>query len=107
MRATAHLAYWSNRQLAYTQILALWGHSGLWRIEDAQIILDRREREEIANALDVSLDDMFKEKSEHDYELAQCFECRGHFENENNKKKILDLFDTYCDIQEMLTDSRV
>ena len=53
------------------------------------------------------LDDMFKEKSEHDYELAQCFECRGHFENENNKKKILDLFDTYCDIQEMLTDSRV
>ena len=29
MRAAAYLAYWSNRQPAYTQILALWGHSGL------------------------------------------------------------------------------
>ena len=29
MRAAANLAYWSNRQPAYTPILALWGHSGL------------------------------------------------------------------------------
>ena len=101
--------YLWEKKIASSDFAENLGYSivDLWRIEDAQIILERREREEIANALDVSLDDMFKEKSEHDYELAQCFECRGHFENENNKKKILDLLDTYCDIQEMLTDSRV
>lgn len=80
--------------------------SDMWRIEDARVILDQTEREDIANALHVSVEEMFEEKSEEQYELAECFECRGHFADKNNKKRILDLFDTYCDVQEMLTDSK-
>ena len=78
----------------------------LWRIEDARVRLDRSEREEIAKALRLSVEEMYVEKAESDYELAECFECRGHFVDPKNKEKILDLLDTYCDVQEMLVDSK-
>ena len=38
------------------------------------------------------------------YENAGCFECRGEFSSPENKKIILDLFDTYCDVQEVLAE---
>lgn len=79
----------------------------LWRIESARVFLDSSECEDIAAALGISLEDMYVEQSEENYENAGCFECRGCFENSANKKKILDLFDTYCDIQEMLFESKV
>ncbi len=37
-------------------------------------------------------------------EDVACLECRGEFSSEENKKKILDLFDTYCDVQEVLAE---
>lgn len=80
--------------------------SDLWRIEDARALLGKAECQEIADALQVSLDEMYQERAEVDYERAECFECRGHFENPDNKKVILDLFDTYCDVQEMLADAK-
>lgn len=79
----------------------------LCRIEDARAYLEQTEKEAIANAIGLTLEEMYEEKDEAEYELAGCFECRGYFSDLNNKKLILDLFDVYCDVQEMLIDSRV
>lgn len=101
--------YLWKQKLDRTEFAKNLGYSlaDLWRIEDARVMLDRTEKKEIARALNVPLEEMLEEKTQQEYELAECFECRGHFESMDNKKKILDLFDAYCDIQEMLADLKV
>ena len=72
------------------------------KIKDARLFLPREDMESIANVLRVSVDDLLDEelcKGEKD----PLIECRGEFSSEENKDKILDLFDAYCDIQEMLS----
>lgn len=74
------------------------------RITDARLFLTTEEKLEIANALNVTLDDLYQLQDEKIYEKAGCLECRGEFSKPENKKKILDLFDIYCDIQELLAE---
>lgn len=74
------------------------------RIIDARLFLTRQEREKIANALNVTIDTLYQVQDDKIYERAGCLECRGEFSDPEYKKKILDLFDTYCDIQELLEE---
>ena len=75
------------------------------RFFDARIFLDDEERENIARVLDTTVEDLYKD-SENSLE-GNYIEYRGHFLSENNKKKILDLFDAYCDIQEILIEEGI
>ena len=74
----------------------------LQEIMDARVILDHQTRECIAKQLGVDEAVMYEQRPEASYIAAGCMECRGSFEHSDNKKLILDLFDIYCDIQEVL-----
>lgn len=74
------------------------------RIMDARLFLTMEERDEIATALGVTLDELYQVQDDKIYEWAGCLECRGEFSKPEYKKKILDLFDTYCDVQELLAE---
>jgi hypothetical protein len=69
---------------------------------DARLFLDDEERENIARVLNTTVENLYREtepKGEGNY-----IEYRGSFSSEDNKNKILDLFDAYCDIQEILIE---
>lgn len=72
------------------------------RIMDARLFLTTEEKEKIAHALGVEPDALYKVQDDKTYESVGCLECRGEFSLPEHKKKILDLFDTYCDVQELL-----
>lgn len=74
------------------------------KMMDARLFLDRQEQQQIADTLNVPLDVMYEPQKDHIYESVGCFECRGEFSTADNKKVILDLFDVYCDIQEVLVE---
>lgn len=94
-----------EKNLCSEALAAQLGYSmqELLRIMDARLFLTTEEKENIARALDVTLDDMYQVQSNQRYQSAGCLECRGEFSRPENKKKILDLFDIYCDIQEVLS----
>ena len=74
----------------------------LQEIMDARVILDQQARGKIASQLGVDEEAMYEQRSEDSYMAAGYMECRGRFEDTENKKLILDLFDIYCDMQEVL-----
>lgn len=72
---------------------------------DARLFLDDTERENIARVLGTTVEDLYREvepESEDSY-----IEYRGSFSSEDHKNKILDLFDAYCDIQEILIEEGI
>ena len=71
-------------------------------IMDARVILNQQSREKIAEQLGIEEADMYERREDIAYTAAGCMECRGSFSNAQNKKLILDLFDIYCDMQEVL-----
>lgn len=74
------------------------------RIMDARLFLTMEEKEDIADVLGVTIDDLYQVQDDKTYEMAGCLECRGEFSQPEHKKKILDLFDIYCDVQEILAE---
>lgn len=74
------------------------------KMMDARIFLDREEQERVAEILGVTLEVLHQPLDDTSYEDVGCFECRGEFSTPENKKIILDLFDTYCDVQEVLAE---
>ena len=75
------------------------------KIFDARLFLDDDERENIAKALDTTIDKLYN-----DAELeteGNYIEYRGSFTSEDNKNLILDMFDAYCDIQEILIEEGI
>ncbi len=72
------------------------------RIMDARLFLTAEEKEQIAAELGVALETLYEVQADSVYENAGCYECRGEFSEPSNKKIIFDMFDTYCDIQEVL-----
>jgi len=99
----------ANRGVAMEQFAKEIGCTeyGLCQIMDARLILNTNEEEAIANALQVSLDDLYMEYSSSEYEQVGCIECRGTFSKPENKKLVLDLLDIYCDIQEVMANEIV
>lgn len=74
------------------------------KIMDARLYLDKQEQEQVAEALNVPLDILYEPQDDQLYENVGCFEYRGEFSTADNKKTIFDLFDVYCDIQEVLAE---
>ena len=72
---------------------------------DARLFLDDEERRNIASVLNTTVEDLYsagESQTEGNY-----IEYRGKFTSEDNKNKILDLFDAYCDIQEILIEEGI
>lgn len=98
--------YLKQRGLQISQLADRLGYSEyeIQKMMDARLFLDRQEQEEIAEAVGVSVDELYEVLDDKCYEEAGCLECRGEFSSAGNKKEILDLFDIYCDVQEILAE---
>lgn len=98
--------YLKQKGLQISQFANELGYSEyeVQKMMDARLFLDRQEQEEIARAVGVTVDSLYEVLEDKCYENAGCLECRGEFSTAENKKKILDLFDIYCDVQETLTE---
>lgn len=77
----------------------------LWKIMDGRLFLDEDEKEDIAKELNTTVEDLYIPRSEQQYHDAGCIECRGEFSNQDNKSRILDLLDAYCDVQELIAEN--
>lgn len=102
-----NLRFYLNRKgMQLEQLAEKLGYSKLeiQKIMDARLFLDRQEQEQVAEALDVLLDILYEPQEDQLYESIGCFECIGEFSTADNKKTILDLFDAYCDVQEVLAE---
>lgn len=99
MNKNSNVLYWAER-LGFSE-------QDLRRIFDARLFLDTKEKEEIARALGVSMENLFDDNMEIPHDERSLIEYRGAFSKKENKEKILDLFDMYCDIQELLIRERL
>lgn len=77
----------------------------LWKIMDGRCFLNTEEKEDIARELNTSVEILCTEREPEEYESVGCIECRGNFSSKQHKKEILDLFDIYCDIQELIAET--
>lgn len=98
--------YLNKREMEPEQLAKRLGYSEqeVRRIMDARLFLTTEEKEQIAAELGVTVETLYEVQEDLIYENAGCYECRGGFSQPSNKKIIFDLFDTYCDIQEVLIE---
>ncbi|MCM1264539.1 MAG: helix-turn-helix domain-containing protein [Butyrivibrio sp.] len=98
--------YLKKKEMQPEQLADRLGYSEyeIQKIMDARLFLDRQEQEQMAEVLGVSVDTLYEPLDDKCYESAGCLECRGEFSAAGNKKEILDLFDVYCDVQEVLVE---
>lgn len=98
--------YLKERNLIPEQFAQKLGYSAreIDRIMDARMFLTVDEKRQIAAELKIPVEKLYEMQVDRVYENAGCFECRGEFTNPSNKKIIFDLFDTYCDMQEVLIE---
>jgi ribosome-binding protein aMBF1 (putative translation factor) len=75
------------------------------KIFDARIFLDDEERKNIARVLDTTVENLYN--NEELEAEGNYMEYRGNFTSQDNKKLILDMFDAYCDIQEILIEEGI
>lgn len=74
------------------------------KLMDARLFLERKEKEQIAEILGVTVDALYEVLDDKSYVQAGCMECRGKFTSAEYKKEVMDLFDVYCDVQETLLE---
>ena len=98
--------YLRQKEMQPQQLAERLGYSEyeIQKMMDARLFLDKQEQEQIASVLEISLDTLYEPLGDACYESAGCLECRGEFSTAENKKEILDLFDVYCDVQEVLVE---
>lgn len=98
--------YLEQKKMSPEQLAEKLGYTEyeIQKMMDARLFLDRQEQEQIAEALDVTVDTLYEVQGDKIYEAVGCLECRGEFSVAENKKIILDLFDVYCDVQEVLAE---
>lgn len=72
------------------------------RIMGARVYVSLPEQKRIANYLKKDLSDFMVRRDSKEYENAGCYECFGDFSNPTNRDFIFNIFDLYCDVQEMI-----
>lgn len=100
-----NLKYWLHQEgIDESDFANELGYSDyeLQKIIGARLIIDQTEKQEIAAKLGKKLEEMYLVREPSEYEAVGCMECRGDFSDEENRTKVLDLFDVYCDVQETL-----
>lgn len=69
---------------------------------DSRLFADDEDVEEIAKFFDISVDELLTNHGDDAYKGEGFMHCMGKFKNPKNKEKILDIFDMYCDMKEIL-----
>ena len=69
---------------------------------DARLFSTEEDISDIAEYFHVSTDELMISKPEEEYRGEGFLHCMGNFKSQENKEKILNIFDMYCDIKEAL-----
>ena len=72
------------------------------QIIDSRLFITTQEKTEIANFLEVPLSAFSQQCKDAQLSESGYMECVGEFSCAENRNRILDMFDAYCDIQELL-----
>ena len=100
--------YMKQKGMSVSDIASKTGYSEeeIKRIIESRLFINSSEKEAFAKTLSVSTEDFSKVPSDKELEESGYMECRGKFSSTNNREKILDMFDAYCDIQELVLHAR-
>lgn len=72
------------------------------RLCDARLAVTEEDVRGIAAFFSCTADDLFVRKDEREYEGVGFLHCMGQFKNPDDREKILNIFDMYCDLIEVL-----
>lgn len=100
--------YMHKQNISAKKMAELLGYSEneVYQIIDSRLYVSLKEKIDIANALNVSIEDLNNPVANRPLEESGYIECRGEFSNSENFSTILNLFDCYCDVQEVLFQER-
>lgn len=94
----------NQRGIKYEDFAKALGYSvsDVHRLCDARLGTSTEDIKDIAQFLEVEESGLFVDKGEKAYVGDGFMHCMGEFKYIENKYKILDIFDMYCDMQELL-----
>ncbi|HAT89218.1 MAG TPA: XRE family transcriptional regulator [Roseburia sp.] len=69
---------------------------------DARLYTTDEDIHDIAEYFSVTPDSLYVSRSPEEYTGNGFLHCMGQFKKEENKEKVLNIFDMYCDIKELL-----
>lgn len=72
------------------------------RLCDARLATTEEDIQDIAAYFSCEPEELFARKDEKAYEGAGFLHCMGQFKNPDDREKILNIFDMYCDVIEAL-----
>lgn len=81
-----------------------YSEEDIQRIIDARLYISIDEKERIASAIGVTVEDLTVDHSGLSFGELGYMECREEFSSRESLNEILDRFDAYCDIQELLAE---
>lgn len=70
---------------------------------DARLSTSAEDLKDIAHFFEVDESALFVDLGDKEYVGDGFMHCMGEFKNKENKNKILDILDMYCDMQEILS----
>lgn len=73
------------------------------KLMDGRIFTTNRDIQDIASFFNVLPEDILKDQGKDAYEGPGFLHCMTGFSDGANEEKILDIFDMYCDLKEMLS----
>lgn len=95
------LAQSDNRKEAFAENL---GYSPLdvEKLCDARLFTTEEDVKDIAEFFAIELEQLYIRQDESVYKGEGFLHCMGQFKRPENREKILDIFDMYCDMKEAL-----
>lgn len=72
------------------------------RLCDARLAVTHEDIREIADFFSCSVDSMFLRRDEAEYVGTGFLHCMGQLKDSDDREKILNIFDMYCDLLEAL-----
>lgn len=74
----------------------------LERIMESRLFVNSQEKKDIADYVKEPIEFFSKEPADAELVESGYMECRGEFSSVEKRELIFDLFDAYCDVQELL-----
>lgn len=69
---------------------------------DGRLYMTKSDLDDVAEYFGISPTELCSDQGHEKYVGDGFLHCMGQFKKEENKEKILDIFDMYCDIKEVL-----
>ena len=98
--------YLAKNRISVEKFSDLTGYSvnDIQKIINGRLFVSSDDKKQIAEAVGVRVEDLLSEKNLMPDPNSGYIECRGEFSSRESLDTILDLFDAYCDIQELLSE---